>query len=299
MPTPQALRRFDVLFDRGEPAPFEHAAFTRYDRLGFPEPPSERPWIYSNFVQSLDGVASFRGLHALGSDISRSAEDRWLMDLLRAHADAVLLGVNTLIEETALARETGSGSPRGPVYAIEDELCLDLRKKLGRRRELNIFVTGAAALHLADYAVFDGDRVDSAIITTRTGARRLAERPSHPHVKVVVAGENQIVDLSAAMGILRNQFKIAHLLCEGGPTLYGYMSRASLIDEKFVTVAPLEIGLPIPPEQKASLSEERNPPQFRPTTFNAPGFTFETAPAWRWMSCRKVGEHQFSRYRRA
>jgi riboflavin biosynthesis pyrimidine reductase len=298
MPTP-SQQAFNVLFDLAEAAPFEHPAFDRYGPLSFPQPPPDRPWTYSNFVQSIDGIASFRGLHALGSDISRSAEDRWLMDLLRAHADAVLLGVNTLVEETALARDTGRGSLRGPVYAIEDAASLELRQRLGRRREMNIFVTGAAALNLGDYEVFDGDRVNTVIITTVAGAKRLAEWTTHPHVRIIVAGENQIVDLQHAMRLLRREFAIDHLLCEGGPTLYGYMSRAGLIDEKFVTVAPLEIGLPIPPEQKPSAGEQRNPPTFRPTTFNAPGFTFETAPLWRWMSCRKAGDHQFSRYRRA
>jgi riboflavin biosynthesis pyrimidine reductase len=221
------------------------------------------------------------------------------MDLLRAHADAVLLGVNTLVEETALARATGRGSARGPVYAIEDAACLGLRQKLGRRREMNIFVTGAAALNLAAYEVFDGPRVDTVVITTRTGAQRLAQRTTHPDVRIIVAGENQIVDLAQAMRVLRREFTIDYLLCEGGPTLYGYMSRTGLIDEKFVTVAPLEIGLPIPPDQKPSPAEQQNPPKFRPTTFNAPGFTFETAPLWRWMSCRKAGDHQFNRYRRA
>ena len=43
---------------------------------------------------------------------------------------------------------------------------------------------------------------------------------------------------------------IQHLLCEGGPTLYGSMARAGLIDEKFVTVSPVEIGLIVPPEQE-------------------------------------------------
>jgi riboflavin biosynthesis pyrimidine reductase len=293
-----SLNSFEVLFDLAEPAPFEHLAFERYGKLGFPSARRDLPWIYSNFVQSLDGVASFKGIHAMGSAISRSAEDRWLMDLLRAHADAVLLGINTLTEETALGRETGRGPDRGPVYAVEDELCLDLRQKLGRRREMNIFVTGAAALNLGDYAVFDGDRVDAVILTTNLGAKRLAEQHSHPHVKIVVAGDSQFIDLPRAMCMLRQQLNIEHLLCEGGPTLYGYMTRGGLIDEKFLTVAPLEVGVMIPPEQKPSLAEEKNPPKFRPTTFNAPGFTYDTAPAWRWMSCHKVGDHQFNRYRR-
>jgi hypothetical protein len=76
------------------------------------------------------------------------------------------------------------------------------------------------------------------------------------------------------------------------------MTRAGLIHEKFVTFAPIEVGIIVPPEQQASAAENASPPKYRPTTFNAPGFTFESAPLWRWMSCRKVGDHQFSRYRR-
>src|ERR1051326_7323147 len=93
------MRDFQILFDDAEPAALDHAGYAPYGRLGFPAPHAERPWTYANFVQSIDGIASFKGKHAAGSDISQSAEDRWLMDLLRAHADAILLGVNTLVEE--------------------------------------------------------------------------------------------------------------------------------------------------------------------------------------------------------
>src|SRR6266498_5285901 len=99
------MRDFETLFDRGEPSAIEYPAYRRYGKLGFPSIPSDRPWIYSNFVQSLDGIASFKGRHATGGDISQLPEDRWLMDLLRAHADAVLLGVNTLMEETQLVED--------------------------------------------------------------------------------------------------------------------------------------------------------------------------------------------------
>ena len=52
-----------------------------------------------------------KALTPAGSDISQSAEDRWLMDLLRAHADAIIMGVNTLVEET-LQRATVERRPR-------------------------------------------------------------------------------------------------------------------------------------------------------------------------------------------
>src|SRR4051794_26658065 len=97
-----SMRRFEVLFDRAEPNTITAPPFDIYGPLGFPEPPPDRPWVYTNFVQSLDGVASLRGKYASGGHISQSEEDRWLMDLLRAHADALMIGMGTLVEEKAL-----------------------------------------------------------------------------------------------------------------------------------------------------------------------------------------------------
>ncbi len=287
------MRKFEVLFDHGEPSPVESPAYQRYGNLGFPQPSPDRPWTYSNFVQSLDGIVSFKGKHAAGSDISHSEEDRWLMDLLRAHADAVLLGVNTLVDETRLGNRE-----RGPVFRIMAPDCRELRQQLGRGRERNIIVTGSASLNLAEFRVFDGELVDAAIVTTRTGAKRLAERQSHPHVRIIVAGEDNFVDLPEMARILRRELGIQYLLCEGGPTLYGWMSKSRLIDEKFVTVSPIEVGQCIPPEQEPTETEKKNGVKARPTTFDAPGFLAGNAPWWTWVSCRRVVDHQFSRYRR-
>jgi riboflavin biosynthesis pyrimidine reductase len=288
------VRNFQVLFDDAEPSLFEHGGYAPYGKLGFPAPHAERPWTYANFVQSIDGVASFKGRHASGSDISQSAEDRWLMDLLRAHADAILMGVNTLVEETLSSPQLNGG--RGPVYRIEDESLRDLRAKLGRGREKVIFVSASGSLDPRAYRVFDGDLMDAAILTTAAGAARLQARAAG--VAVIVAGEDKTIDLSFAVHLLRTKMSIGNLLCEGGPTLYGSMARAKLIDEKFVTVSPVEVGLLVPPEQEPSPGAHATQPNVRPTTFMYAGFTRENAPWWRWMSCRRVGDHQFNRYRR-
>jgi riboflavin biosynthesis pyrimidine reductase len=291
------MRNFEVLFDHAEPSILDDPAYAPYGNLGFPPPPAHRPWIYSNFVQSLDGITSFKGRHPLGSDVSQSTEDRWLMDLLRAHADAIILGMNTLVEETRVS------SPRGPVYRIEEPAMRELRRKLGRRPETNVFVTGSGRLDMGAYRVFDGDLVQTFIVTTSNGAARLQDRKTHPHVPIIVAGDGNFVNLPEAMRTLRTKHGIEYLLCEGGPTLNGYMSRTGLIDEKFLTVSPVEIGLLIPPEQDSPCDKNASAPvghpvAYRPTTFDAPGFTKEQAPWWRWISCRRVGDHQFSRYRR-
>jgi len=288
------VRNFQVLFDDAEASVLEHAGYAPYGKLAFPPASAGRPWTFANFVQSIDGIASFKGPHAAGSDISQSAEDRWLMDLLRAHADAIITGINTLVEETLSAPQLNGG--RGPVYRIEEETLRELRAKLGRKRERVIFVTASGSVDPRAYRVFDGDLMDALLLTSTAGAGRLQGRidPS----RVIVAGEGKMVDLPLAVRMLRQTMGIEHLLCEGGPTLYGSMSRAGLIDEKFVTVSPVEIGLIIPPQGGAAPAGPGNQLNLRPTTFMYPGFTPETAPWWRWMSCRRVGDHQFNRYRR-
>jgi riboflavin biosynthesis pyrimidine reductase len=288
------VRSFEILFDDAESSLIEHPAFAPYGTIGFPSAHIERPWTFANFVQSIDGVASFKGPHAAGSDISQSAEDRWLMDLLRAHADAIITGIHTLVEETMSAPKLNQG--RGPVYRIEDESLRDLRMNLGRKREKVIFVTASGSVDPRAYRVFDGDLMDALILTTAAGAERLQGRIGGE--RLLIAGKDKTIDLPEAMRMLRKDMGIEHLLCEGGPTLYGSMARAGLIDEKFVTVSPVEIGLLVPPEQDVSPAGTGSQPNVRPTTFMFPGFTKETAPWWRWLSCRRVGDHQFNRYRR-
>jgi riboflavin biosynthesis pyrimidine reductase len=287
------VRNFEILFDQAEPAAIADAAYAPYGNLGFPAPHPLRPWTFANFVQSIDGIASFKGKHATGGDISRSREDGWLMQLLRAHADAIIMGIGTLLEETRTLPHVNEG--RGPLYRVEDPTLRTLRNRLGRGREKIVFVSGSAWIDPALFRVFDGDEVDAFVLTGASGAERLAGK----RLNVLVApGPAGAVDLNAAMRLLSTELGIRYLLCEGGPTLYGNMSRVSLIDEKFLTIAPLEVGLFIPPDQEPSAAEASHPPRQRPTTFTAPGFTSENAPSWRWMSCRRVGDHEFNRYRR-
>ncbi len=285
------MHDFQILFDHGERSDLLDPIYSPYGKLGFPSAPADRPWVYANFVQTLDGIVSLLGVNASGGDIAQSEEDRWLMDLLRAHADAVLLGIGTLMVEKRLERPR----PRGPVFRIVEPTLQQLRAKLRRGVERNIFVSATGNFQFADFAVFDGDRVDTAVITTAGGAERLKpQQDTHPHVKIIVAGEGSVVDLPFAMRTLRQEMGIKYLLCEGGPMLYGYMLRAGLIDEKFLTVAPIDAGQEIPPEQETVPWKQ---PTMRPTIFSGQGFTKEKLVHWHWVSCRKRGDLQFNRYR--
>lgn len=289
-----ARHRFEVLFDLAEASPITHEAYAPYGNLGFPPPPADRPWIYTNFVQSLDGITTLLGEHGSGGEISQSREDRWVMDLLRAHADGLLMGMNTLLEEQ---RIRGAES-RGIVFRIADPELRALRGKLGKGRERNIFVTRGQNLDLSRYKAFDGDVVEAAILTSPAGAERLRGQKSNPTVTIIAAGDGEELDLTRGIQKLREELGIGYLLCEGGPTLYGSLGRADLVDEKFLTVSPVEVGQLVPPDQERLASEHTIPVLMRPTIFGGQGFLWEHITRWRWMSCRKAGDHQFNRYRR-
>ena len=283
----RAMRKFEILFDEGEdsgPLPPEAA---RYGKLGFPPPAGGRPWVYANFVQTLDGVVSLLGAEAGGSAISGLPEDRWLMDLLRVHADALIVGMGTLREE----RNMGRPRRRGPVFRIMDAGMQRLRTKLGRARERTVLVTARAEFQMSDFAVFDGEHVDATVVTTHEGAMRLkAQHASHPWVDVIATdsapfAHGKGADLKLAVALLKERYGINYLLCEGGPLLYTGMVMDELIDETFLTVSPMEVGI-----------QGMNGP--RPTILSGVGLSREDAVRWHWLSCRKVGDFQFHRFRR-
>jgi len=279
------MRDFEILFDTQEDSgegsvPAEAA---RYGPLGFPAPPAGRPWIYANFVQSVDGIVSLLGEEAGGSDIAGLPEDRWLMDLLRVHADAVMVGMGTLRAEKRMQRP----GPRGPVFRIVDPELQRLRARAGRARERNVLVSARGNFRLDDFAVFDGTHVNASIVTTPQGAARLKDQvAAHPAVDLIsVDGAGDGVDLDQAVAALHQRYGIHYLLCEGGPMLYSRLLAAGLVDEMFLTVSPLTVG---------AQGREGH----RPTLLPEASFSRENAVRWRWLSCRKVADHQFHRFRR-
>lgn len=291
IPAPFDLRPFEVLFDQSEPNLALPPGLLRFvGNLGFPQPPAERPWVYANFVQSLDGLVSFGGRRPGGQWVAQSRHDRWMMDLLRAHADAILCGARSLILETLYG-----GIPGGPVYRIVDAELLRLREeKLGRRKLVVILVTGSGDLRLSEYRLFRSEHVEAWVATTPAGLACLGDAGQ---TRVLVSGQGNLLDLRELLHRLRVDYGIEYLLCEGGPTLYGHLIRGGWMDEKFVTIAPQEIGAGLPPQQERTEWEIQAGTATRPTSIGGAGFSVEEARWYRWVSCRRAGDHEFNRYR--
>jgi riboflavin biosynthesis pyrimidine reductase len=188
--------------------------------------------MYSNFVASLDGVVALGAEPSAGSIISgRNEADRFLMGLLRACADAVLLGAGTL-----RATPGHRWTPEHIFPPMADAFGR-LRSQLGRKaRPRLVLFTASGDVPASHPAVIEG----ATIVTTGSGARRLEGRLSEAS-DVVTIEKNGRVDLGGAVSELRHRgYEV--LLTEGGPHLMGDLIELGLLDELFLTVSPTLAG---------------------------------------------------------
>ena len=198
-----------------------------YGRLGFADRVA-----YSNFVASLDGVVSLGDKPSAGSTISgRNQADRFLMGLLRAFADAVLLGAGTL-------RATpGHHWTPDHIYPDMASAFAELRTSLGRKpRPRLVLLTASGNVEVSHAAVIGG----ATVVTTASGAARLRQRLPDS-CDVIEIGESGLLDLSRAVEELRGRGYEA-ILTEGGPHVMGELLARRLLDESFVTLSPVVAG---------------------------------------------------------
>ena len=272
-----------VLFNDGEDQfPLPAAARRRYGPFGFPAQPAGRPYLSSNFVQSLDGVVSYRDLpgRTTARDISHNREDRWIAQMLRAHHDALLLGAGTL-------REERGPDGRGWDYGHLDAPWRAYRKRvLGRERSLVVVATASGELDLGG-RLFAAPATETWILTTPEGERRLRRQAPPPvPTRVASLGRGRLL---APAAILRwmGQQGLRRVLCESGPTLYAQFFSAGLVDEEFRTVALTVAGVAV------------NPAKARPSAYDQLSYRPETAPWQRLVSVHAaLPFHLFLRLRR-
>lgn len=196
--------------------------------LGF-----DAPCVYANFVASLDGVVALGPEYPdSGSAISgHEAADRFVMGLLRALADVVVIGAGTLRAAPGHRWTPSHVWPR-----LEGEFA-KLRRHLGRNPEPElVVVTARGDLPNGHPALEAG----ALVATTSAGARHLHDRlPASSGVMVVGDGAFLAID-DVLAAIHSRGHKL--VLTEGGPSLLGQLVRDSLLDELFLTVSPLLAG---------------------------------------------------------
>ena len=179
--------------------------------------PADRPFVFVNMVSTLDGRAQVRGrTRELGDE----ADLEMLLEL-RALADAVLIGTGTLRAE-GYARLVGSEQRRARREAAglaADPTAVLLSRTLDLPWDAGLFADAGQP------------------VLVYTGAEGEAPETAAP-VEIVRLPEPSP---AAALADLRRR-GIAALLCEGGPTLNSALLGAGLVDELFLTLAPLITG---------------------------------------------------------
>jgi riboflavin biosynthesis pyrimidine reductase len=191
--------------------------------LGF-----EARCVYANFVETLDGIVAIPALERSNALVAaESVEDKFLMGMLRAFADVVLVGTGTL-----LASPKGRWRPEG-VYPQGKDAFAGLRAQLGKpERPAVAVVTSGASLDVAHPVL-----ADAVVLTTERGAAQLVG--SVPDI--VAVNDGDWVDLAAALDVLHARGHLL-VLCEAGPTTFGALLASGLVDELFLTTSPVIAG---------------------------------------------------------
>ena len=213
-----------------------------------------RPYLLLNIVQSADGKTAIEGkASGLGTDVDRS-----VMRTLRSRADAVMVGGGTVRAERlslSLDAEDNRPVPRAVILTNTGDLPLESNLVRDHRQDVLVLLSESAEKG----------------VERRLG--RLAE------IRRVPATKSGAIDVANALEIMKSEYGIDILLCEGGPALNQALISAKLADELFVTLAPVLVG--------ANTSEEQR-------TF--PGDQPGDPVPLRLISSHAVGEELFLRY---
>jgi riboflavin biosynthesis pyrimidine reductase len=196
--------------------------------LGFRE-----PCVYANFVASLDGVTALGPEYpSSGSAISgHDQADRFVMGLLRACADVVLIGAGTL-----RATPGHLWVPAHVCPAAADGYA-KFRRDLGRDRDaLLAVVTARGDVPAAHPAL----RAGALVLTTAAGARRLHGRLP-PACTILDLGGQTELPPAGVLAAVRDRGGTM-VLTEGGPRLLGQLAAGGLLDELFLTISPVLAG---------------------------------------------------------
>jgi riboflavin biosynthesis pyrimidine reductase len=222
--------RLELLWEAQDLAAFElpDELAERYGGpLGFPE-----RCVYTNFVSTVDGTVAIADLEQSTGLIGDKAEsDRFVMGILRACADAVLIGAGTL-----RASPKATWQPHR-VHKASTDAFAELRRRLEKPEHVEVAVVTASGDIDPEHPVLENGGV---VLTSDRGAERLEGRVPDA-ATVVPLGGGTTVDPQAVIDALHARGH-ERILSEAGPTLFGALVGAGLVDELFLSVSPFLAG---------------------------------------------------------
>jgi riboflavin biosynthesis pyrimidine reductase len=194
-----------------------------YVSIEFPDPPPDRPYVFTNMVMSADGKVVIEGTErGLGSPI-----DQRLMRELRVHADVVLNGAGTL-------RKSGTSS-----LLASDEL-VAVRRLRGRPPAPVAAVLSASGDLPLERPFFTSREFPAVVYLASTAPpdRAAAARATGRDVIEVPADD----PIPAMLHHMHHSLGARRLLVEGGPEINGRLFDLGVVDEYFLTIGPRVVG---------------------------------------------------------
>jgi riboflavin biosynthesis pyrimidine reductase len=196
--------------------------------------------------------------------------DRFLMGLLRAFAEVVLIGAGTLRAE-ASHRWTAE-----QVYPPLADAYRELRESLGLPPGPRLAVVTASGNVDPELPALEG----GLVLTTAAGAATLGDRLPNG-VRVLALGDGPALAARDLVRALRGEGHQV-ILSEGGPHLFGDLVEAGVVDELFLTLSPVLAGRELSSAQIGLIEGVGLLP---------------TVERWgRLLSVRRSADHLFLRY---
>lgn len=275
----QDLSALDSLYDleRAPDLPLPPALARLYGRLQFPTHPG-RPYVFGNFVETVDGVVSLGepGVSG-GGDISGfNKQDTMVMGILRAVADVVIVGAGTLRESP------GHIWTSEFIFPALADVYRELRVRLEKSETpLNVIVSAHGGVDLTQ-PVFQSGQVAALIVTTPEGERHLRAQRLPESTSIATVQRSGPIRAREILKAVREVNPGDMILLEGGPLLMGDFFGEQALDELFLTLSPQIAG--------RDKSVER--PGFVSGKLFAPN-----SPLWGTLvSVKRGGSHLFLRY---
>lgn len=190
----------------------------------YPDECADRPLLVANFVSSADGAVTVDG----SSRGLSTAPDREVLDLGTDLADVVLVGAGTATAE-------------GFTGVKPDAAALQRRARHGLRDVPVTAVVTATGRSLArDAPVLTDTLVPTVVFTCGAVSPDLCDAWRGAGADVVRTGDDE-VDLAELVRVLAGR-GLNRINCMGGPTLFGSLAEAGLVDELRLTVAPFLVS---------------------------------------------------------
>jgi riboflavin biosynthesis pyrimidine reductase len=239
---------------------------------------TERPTVLVNFVETLDGVISMdtEGRTGGGEVSGFSPTDRFVMGLLRAMADVVLVGAS------AVRRSSGPMSRPGSVYPPATAAYADLRERLGLPpAPIPLIVTASGELD-PGLPAFTDATVQTIIVAPEAAAERLRRAAFGSNVAIEAMPGSDGTPISAAVDVA-GRAGARLIVSEAGPHLFADLIATRHVDEVFLTLAPQLAGR-APGNPRLGLVEG--------------AALWPDQPTWTSLSSvRRGGDHLYLRYR--